>query len=95
MTKEAPSQAQRGPLVFTAGLQSLRCLCKNATPPCSKRGIVLKATFWADVLSFVPLFQVGTLDVLVGLSDELAKLDGFVEGYATICLSAGPFSDPM
>lgn len=25
-------------------------------------------------------FQVGTLDVLVGLSDELAKLDAFVEG---------------
>lgn len=25
--------------------------------------------------------QVGTLDVLVGLSDELAKLDSFVEGY--------------
>lgn len=28
----------------------------------------------------VPL-QVGTLDVLVGLSDELAKLDSFVERY--------------
>lgn len=27
--------------------------------------------------------QVGTLDVLVGLSDELAKLDSFVERYAT------------
>lgn len=26
--------------------------------------------------------QVGTLDVLVGLSDELAKLDSFVERYA-------------
>lgn len=25
------------------------------------------------------LYQVGTLDVLVGLSDELAKLDTFVE----------------
>lgn len=30
--------------------------------------------------------QVGTLDVLVGLSDELAKLDSFVERYATCCI---------
>lgn len=28
--------------------------------------------------------QVGTLDVLVGLSDELAKLDSFVERYARL-----------
>ncbi|KAG7256071.1 hypothetical protein CRUP_029566 [Coryphaenoides rupestris] len=28
----------------------------------------------------IPDLKVGTLDVLVGLSDELAKLDGFVEG---------------
>lgn len=27
--------------------------------------------------------QVGTLDVLVGLSDELAKLDSFVERYTS------------
>lgn len=26
------------------------------------------------------IFQVGTLDQLVGLSDDLGKLDGFVEG---------------
>lgn len=30
--------------------------------------------------------QVGTLDVLVGLSDELAKLDSFVERYATVLI---------
>ncbi|MEE6463374.1 hypothetical protein FKM82_005886 [Ascaphus truei] len=28
----------------------------------------------------MPDLKVGTLDVLVGLSDELAKLDSFVEG---------------
>nr|KAF6426085.1 ATPase H+ transporting V1 subunit C1 [Molossus molossus] len=28
----------------------------------------------------IPDLKVGTLDVLVGLSDELAKLDAFVEG---------------
>ena len=28
-----------------------------------------------------PSEQVGTLDVLVGLSDEMAKLDSFVERY--------------
>lgn len=31
---------------------------------------------------FFGIKQVGTLDVLVGLSDELAKLDSFVERYA-------------
>lgn len=30
--------------------------------------------------------QVGTLDVLVGLSDELAKLDSFVERYAPVLI---------
>lgn len=34
--------------------------------------------------SFFFLAQVGTLDVLVGLSDELAKLDSFVERYPTV-----------
>uniref|UniRef100_A0A3Q3XDW5 V-type proton ATPase subunit C n=1 Tax=Mola mola TaxID=94237 RepID=A0A3Q3XDW5_MOLML len=33
----------------------------------------------------IPDLKVGTLDVLVGLSDELAKLDSFVERYATCC----------
>lgn len=31
----------------------------------------------------------GTLDVLVGLSDELAKLDSFVERYATAVFQPG------
>lgn len=31
-------------------------------------------------------YQVGTLDVLVGLSDELGKLDPFVERYLTSLL---------
>lgn len=37
----------------------------------------------------VPL-QVGTLDVLVGLSDELAKLDSFVERYVFFCVFFPP-----
>ena len=32
------------------------------------------------------LFQVGTLDVLVGLSDDLGKLDAFIERYVLILL---------
>ena len=32
----------------------------------------------------VMIFQVGTLDVLVGLSDDLGKLDAFCEGYAKL-----------
>jgi len=32
-------------------------------------------------------YQVGTLDVLVGLSDELGKLDPFVERYLMLLLS--------
>uniref|UniRef100_A0A3B1IML9 V-type proton ATPase subunit C n=1 Tax=Astyanax mexicanus TaxID=7994 RepID=A0A3B1IML9_ASTMX len=31
----------------------------------------------------IPDLKVGTLDVLVGLSDELAKLSSFVERYVT------------
>lgn len=37
------------------------------------------------VIMFV-LFQVGTLDVLVGLSDDLGKLDAFIERYVLILL---------
>ena len=31
-------------------------------------------------------FQVGTLDTLVGLSDDLGKLDTFVEGYVFLSI---------
>ena len=39
--------------------------------------------FFVLMVSFL-LLQVGTLDVLVGLSDELAKLDSFVERYTAL-----------
>lgn len=42
---------------------------------------------YADIyLSTCCAEQVGTLDVLVGLSDELAKLDSFVERYISAVL---------
>lgn len=41
---------------------------------------VIMMFIWCFIFfPFVSIKQVGTLDVLVGLSDELAKLDSFVE----------------
>uniref|UniRef100_A0A8C6U2C6 V-type proton ATPase subunit C n=1 Tax=Neogobius melanostomus TaxID=47308 RepID=A0A8C6U2C6_9GOBI len=53
---------------------------------------MMAATTRPNVLSTnhkfsIPDLKVGTLDVLVGLSDELAKLDSFVEGYAIFSIA--------
>ena len=39
----------------------------------------IKSSNWSNPFNFLYVFQVGTLDVLVGLSDDLGKLDTFCE----------------
>ena len=42
--------------------------------------ISISALYWLKYGHLNWLKQVGTLDTLVGLSDDLIKVDGFVEG---------------
>ena len=34
----------------------------------------------------IPDLKVGTLDALIGLSDDLGKIDSFAEGYLKLCI---------
>lgn len=85
LDKEAPSKAHRGPLDVTVGRLNPRRPCLNTTLLTLLKKTQISALITQNMFNFCFCVQkqVGTLDVLVGLSDELAKLDSFVEGYAT------------